>query len=489
MLQNQNKITLSNLIFIPFDSISLHLLEDIKRKLTFQPEDDTYGKPKPITLYKEDSVGIGLPKFFVKDIMGFLLLESGQDNKISMGYPIDVEFKEEKQRQNENLFQRQERVINSIHKYFFDALVAKAPFVGCIYEAPTGSGKTVVAIKLLTKLKCTTLILVEREFLKEQWKDRLLQYTDLKEDDIGIIQGSTCEYKNKKVCIGMIQSLCSRKYPPEVYNYFGFIIVDEIHHLGAEKWSQVGLMFNCYYSIGLSATPNRKDGLDALFEYTIGTRYFHFGDWYVKPTIKIYSYPLFLDLKAFTYRGQLSLPRLITKITNIQSYNKFLVNLVYQYVKTGHKIMLLSERVKHLKELDSLFKQLCPEYSSALFVGGIDDTIRQNANNYDVLFATYSYAGEGLDLPHLTAIILATPRADIRQTLGRLLRDYTKEKPPLVIDIRHKITPVECGLLVGMFKKRINLYRTKGYTILKENENSPNLTPKMFPENQKVLIK
>ena len=126
-----------------------------------------------------------------------------------------------------------------------------------------------MALYLIGQLKRKTIIIIHKEFLLNQWIKRIEEF--LPEARIGIIQASKVDYKNKDIVIGMLQSLSSKEYDiEEVFGDFGFTVVDECHHIAAEVFSRSLPKVNSYYSLGLSATPKRADGLSHVFEAYLG---------------------------------------------------------------------------------------------------------------------------------------------------------------------------------------------------------------------------
>ena len=151
---------------------------------------------------------------------------------------------------------------------YLKALETTNPYGGTI-KAYTSAGKTVIGIHLACLFNLKTLIVVPTDKLVGQWRERLLEHTNLTEDDIGLIQQDKCDIDGKPVVIGMLPSLCLREYEG-IYDESGFGIYDEIHMMGSEKFSQVVSKFNSKVTLGLSATPRRKDGTANAFFWNIG---------------------------------------------------------------------------------------------------------------------------------------------------------------------------------------------------------------------------
>ena len=139
---------------------------------------------------------------------------------------------------------------------------------GGLLEVDTGLGKTVIALNIISVLKKKTLIVVHKEFLMDQWIERINEF--LPGTSVGKIQGKTMDIEGKDICIAMLQSLSMKDYDLTQFASFGFTIIDEVHHMGAEVFSQALLKVVTHYVLGLSATMERKDGLTKVFKMLIG---------------------------------------------------------------------------------------------------------------------------------------------------------------------------------------------------------------------------
>ena len=117
---------------------------------------------------------------------------------------------------------------------------------GGIISVPCGWGKTIIALYLISKLKKKTIIVVHKEFLLNQWKQRIAEF--LPDAKAGRIQGKVVDIENKDIVIGMLQSLSIKDYSDDVFSQFGFSIVDECHHIAAEVFSRSLPKINCFYS-------------------------------------------------------------------------------------------------------------------------------------------------------------------------------------------------------------------------------------------------
>ncbi len=138
---------------------------------------------------------------------------------------------------------------------------------GGILKLGCGIGKTNIAIYLSHKLKLKTLVIVHKEFLMDQWIERYKGLTNAK---IGIIRQDKVDIKGKDVVIGMLQSISMKDYDQEIFNEFGLVVYDEVHHVASKVFSQALMKTSAEYTLGLSATPERSDGLFKVIKWHIG---------------------------------------------------------------------------------------------------------------------------------------------------------------------------------------------------------------------------
>jgi superfamily II DNA or RNA helicase len=334
---------------------------------------------------------------------------------------------------------------------------------GFIAQAPTGFGKTVCAIPAIASCKTTTLIVVTKEDLILQWYEALTKFTDLTKDDIGEIRQNVCDVQGRKVVIGMVHSLSKEdRYPPWITRYFGLVVFDEVHRLGAETFSRAASLFAARRRMGLSATPDRADGKEILFEAHIGP-------------VRCRAKQLALTPEVIVTRSEWRCPRrssgqlLHQEVGRTMGANKSLAesmkrtdkicSIGYSAWKKGRNIIVFSELLDHLEMIRiGLNKYGVPHSDMAKYVGGLSKTAREKATQKRILLATYKMCSEGTDIPKLDTAILATPRSNVIQTVGRILREHPDKQKPVVIDVVDDDSP----LFEVYFKKRLKWYKQIG---------------------------
>lgn len=346
-------------------------------------------------------------------------------------------------------------------------------FGGGLLSVPCGAGKTTMALNIACKLKVKTLVVVHKTFLQEQWVDRCKQFTNAR---IGTIRQDVVNVDDKDIVIAMIQSVSKRDYDEEIFKQFGFVIYDEAHHTPAKVFSQTLQKTGSKYTLALSATPYRTDGMIKIMHWFI-------GDTIYKETLKINNQVvvkvIHYDSKNANYRERKryingavrpDCVSMISKMVELSERNNVIIKLL-NYLTKNHqdrKILLLSGRklthLKYLKEhVDEFIKNNNLPQKTYYYTGDCKQNERSDAEKFgDILFATYNMAQEALDIERLNTIILATPQKDVVQAVGRILRKILQNGDirPLVIDIAD-----ELSIFKNQSRKREKFYEKCKYIV------------------------
>lgn len=330
----------------------------------------------------------------------------------------------------------------------------------CLLCLPCGYGKTCVAIYMIAKMKVKTLILVHKEFLMTQWVERIQEF--LPGTRIGYIQQTKCDVEDKDVVIGMIQSVSSRDYDKSVFDQFGQLIVDESHHIAAKAFSECMFKAQAKYMLGLSATPDRTDGMTILLKWFFGT----FEIPIKRPQNTSVQVDIIKNYEGFSALAEVGVPTkketvtsVVTNLTNMQHRNELLLNKLKTLDLTKRKVLLLSDRRDHLSYLKKRINEDThfSGFTCGLYIGGMKAAALKESEACDILLSTFTMTAEGFDVPSLNTLVMSTPKSNIEQAVGRILRKVG-EVHPLVIDIYDNHT-----LLEGMYWKRMRFYKKCGY--------------------------
>jgi superfamily II DNA or RNA helicase len=332
--------------------------------------------------------------------------------------------------------------------------------------APCGSGKTVMGSAAMAKVGVTTIILVHKDLLIDQWQKAIEMVTG---ERAGIIKGGTWQWKGEKVVIAMLQTLHSQidQIPEEFFNYFGLVISDEVHRISAPTWMKVIEKFPAKRRWGLTATPNRTDGLERIFQAHMGKPIYEIKGDALQPIIYMVKTNEFVATRDYINRrnGNANMAKLITGLTFIEKRNEKILRLVIEAAKEDSKIILLTDRVEHARFLKESFDYNVPHLglTSSVYIGELNSEERNDASKADVIFATTQIAKEALDIPDLDTLFLATPFSSAittQQAVGRILREYPGKKNPMVIDFVDK-DPI----CMKLAEKRYATYERLGYQV------------------------
>jgi superfamily II DNA or RNA helicase len=431
------KVTIDTYAWFARSDLSVAALMKMKDDLTViprrSPEYDD-GSTEPILMYKEegDRFGVARDYYFQK---------ARQQN--------EIEDRTTKGRRDlwggtiafgASLREEQEAAVSTIVQRF-----KVAGLYGGLLQAAPGWGKTVASCALISRMDCPTLVVVHKEFLMNQWRDRIQQF--LPGAKIGFAQQDNCDFVGKHVVLAMVHSVAAKAYPSAFYEWPGLVITDECHRIGAATWSPVPALFPARWRLGITATPRRKDGADKVFFYHLGRRLFIAKEQRMKPKIKK-LYTGFKLVKTPRFNPNLA-PRtlIINFLTKSDIRNKQIIDQLILALKAGRKVLVLSERLQHLKDMDALLGQHWPaaegrKPSSGYYVGGMSEAQLDRAKPSRVIFATVQYAQEGLDIPALDTLFLTTPISDVEQAVGRILRPCDGKKEPIVVDFVDRLVPM-----------------------------------------------
>lgn len=307
---------------------------------------------------------------------------------------------------------------------------------GGILRAYTGCGKTFMSLWIAGQFGRKIGIVVHKKHQIKDWVKEILETFHISKDDIGIVQGKHCNLE-RPITIMMCGSLISsRRYPSELYDQFGFLIADEVHRYGAPEWNRVFYQFPAYYRMGLSATPERGDGLDDIVFWHFG------GEGYgldkpgglKKPTVYQFLYGVEYDQDEY-YNSALgcndanSYYRLLMAD---ESRNRIITLNVVKARRKRRTILVLTHRKAHVIKLHSMISEAiqadgdCNRSIVSILMGGAKDHEIDRAKRSDVIVSTFEYLKESYNDPRIDTLAFAMPPGKPEQPIGRL-RDVEVE--------------------------------------------------------------
>lgn len=378
------------------------------------------------------------PKFDNKDIIAYRIVNGmfgfprniipparKVSSELQHGAPLDIVFNGTLRDGQRPLFKE---LTDNVVRGFRDQIL----------EADTGSGKTVVMIKYITWIGHPTLIVVTKSDLMEHWVKHILEFTDCTKEEVGIARQNVCDFKGKKVVVGMIHSLCKDKYPEEFKEHFGLIVFDELHKLGAPNFSKVGGMFPAAYRIGATATLERTDGMDALF-------YAHLGKTVVHEKESIQPIPKVIisiykessgDIPPWVSGDMQKRGVLINLLVDNAHRTERIATAAIIMIESGRQTLIISERIRHLEAFYAILVMKFSPEKIGYYIGATSVKERQRVKEEcSCILATSSMLSIGTDIPTARALVFATPLAHIKQVAGRIRRLCDTVKDPIIYDL------------------------------------------------------
>jgi len=333
---------------------------------------------------------------------------------------------------------------------------------------PCGKGKTFMALAIAARIGRRFLIIVDKEFLAEQWREEIGRYVPGLR--VGILQSTKKEIEAAKYdcTICMIQTLCLHDLPENTFHEYGFAIFDECHHLGAQYFSRTLLKVQTKFMLGLSATPEREDGLTRVFEAFLGRPVYQEKTREPDPTVTVKG--VMLDINDADYKevpvnwkGEPIMARLLSKIAECAPRTREIVRWI-RYLCDEHaerRVLVLSERISHLNTIEVMLEG--SGLTIGYYIGNMKTEVREaGAATARVLLASYQMASEAMNIKSLNSVVFASPRKRIEQSSGRILRVKKEDRvvDPVIIDIIDTHT-----MYMSQWQKRVTYYRKCAYRI------------------------
>ena len=430
------------------ENISVEEQQMLRKELNVKPyvPKSSLIKPQPFPVYRESKSKLYVPRFYGMEIYG-----EPDEMLIKEGKKINVKFKGE-------LRPKQKPVVEK----YMNHIKTKGSGLLALH---TGFGKTCLALNIISRIKLKTIIIVHKEFLLRQWIERIEQF--LPDAKVGKIQAKTIDTEGKDIVICMLQSLSMKDYPKEMFKEYGFMIVDEVHHLGAEVFSRAFFKIVTKYALGLSATIKRKDGLTKVIKWFLGDvvcKLERKGEDNVLVKVINYETPdEDFNKVELNFRGQVNYTGMIKKICEFNRRSEFILKVLTDLLKENkdQQIMILGHQKKLLKYLHDAIRHRTLA-TVGYYIGGMKEKDLKISEGKKVIIATYAMAEEGLDIKTLTTLIMATPKVDVTQSVGRILRQ--KHKQAVVVDI------VDPHILFQRhFGKRKTFYRKSKFKVVQTN--------------------
>ena len=516
------------------NELTIEQQKQLRNDLTIKPFSLQSGlgmsNDKTFPAYRE-SAG----KFYVPHYYGVEKYGVPKEYKISEGVDINVEFAGK-------LRDYQEPVVNKFVTHCKNLTAG-----GGLLELPCAWGKTSASLCVLSRLKKKTLVIVHKEFLMNQWIERIQQF--LPSARVGKIQGPIIDIEDKDIVIGMLQSLSMKDYPASIFESFGLTIIDEVHHISSQSFSNSLFKVLTKYMLGLSATMERKDGTTEVFKMFLGNIIYK-AEKKNDNQVEIRAITYKVDDDDFNdtildFRGKPQNSSMITKLCEYNRRTEFIIKTLCDFIRLDNisdeifneykinmdknvptcelcnknnnylikniccncvkycmncmenvekecvkgrpkcpnckKVLKYEQNYienKYVKPLEQkhtiimahnlsilhyIYKKIvCKNLASVgYYIGGMSEAELKKSEKKQVVLASYTMSSEGLDIPTLNAEFLITPKTDIVQTVGRVLRAKHEYSHPIIYDFVDSH-----DLFQRQWIKRKSYYKKQNYKII-----------------------
>ena len=443
-------------------------LESIRKDLTMTPKVNfDIGKSKnnsskedlTFQLYSENEKRIYIPRYY-----GFQKYGAPSLCKLTSGKDINIDF-------IGNLRETQQEPINNFLKAARDPLK-----MGGIISVPCGFGKTIMSLYIACQLKKKTMFISHKDFLNQQFIDTVKLFAP--DAKVGIIKQKKVDVVGKDFIIASLQSLAMRDYDIGIFDDIGFVIIDEVHHTGAQVFCKAFQKLNNPIILGLSATLNRKDGMRRVFEYYIGKSVYTLKNKELCDVIvqvhKYFEPHIDYSTVKLMWNGKENGAGMINNICTFRPRTEYIIYILKDILskEPERRVLILSERRNQLKDIEQfIVEHNIANNSYGYYVGGMKQTDLALSAEKQIILATFQLASEGFNVPSLNTIIFASPISDIQQSIGRILREIPEKR---------KYTP----LCIDIFDD-FSIFKRKGASRLKfYNSNKYNVS--FYVDNEKI---
>lgn len=464
LLPRELRAVLAQRLFVDKADLPSPLLNQIKRLAAFQNPEfykkqsmrlSTAITPRVIACAEELPKHIALPRG-CRDDLEELLQEHGIALAVAdqrhEGEPVQLNFQGE-------LTATQEQAARALLQHDIG-----------VFVAPPGIGKTVLGTYLVAKRARSTLVLVHRRPLLDQWVAQLAMFLGVEEKEIGQVGGGKRK-ANGRLDVAMLQSLVREGRVNDLVATYGHVIVDECHHVPAVSFERVLSEVKARYVVGLTATPQRRDGHHPIIEMQLGPVRFAV-DPKSQAARRPFGHRLIVRETGFrldSARADTGIQEIYRALAEDEARNHLILGDVIGALEEGRSPILLTERRDHVE----YFAERLRGFARHVVVlrGGMGAKERRHLGarlaeipdaEERLVLATGRYIGEGFDDARLDTLFLAMPiswKGTLIQYTGRLHRLHPNKTEVRIFDYVDREVPV----LMRMFEKRLRTYRAIGY--------------------------
>lgn len=463
-LPSKVMVVLANRVFIEKRDLPASLIGHLRRLAAFQNPEfyraqsmrlSTFGKPRFIDCSEDFADHLALPRGCWSAVSGLLkanAISADFQDERAEGDPIQIAFQGE-------LTDEQMEAAEGLIKHEMGVL-----------SAPTAFGKTVIGAWLIAQRQVSTLVLVHRQHLLDQWRERLASFLDIPVASIGQIGGGKRSITSF-VDVGLLQSVVRNGAVNDLVANYGQVIVDECHHVPAFSFERVLAEVRARFVVGLTATPQRKDGHHPIIAMQCGSIRYRV-DAKKQAAAQPFEHEVLVRVTDFSSTSDATaIQEIYSQLAADEARTELVVGDVLHAVHSGRSPLVLTERIDHLEQLARLLEGKVPHV--LVLRGGtgvrqrrqIAEALQEISDQEPrVLLATGRYIGEGFDDARLDTLFLTMPiswRGTIQQYAGRLHRLHADKRLVQIYDY----ADLNVAMLGRMLKRRLNGYRDIGYSV------------------------
>jgi superfamily II DNA or RNA helicase len=429
----------------------------------------TYGKPRIISCAELHPQHVGLPRGCLDEALEVLKglgIKPNTKDERHNGQPLALSF------------------LGTLHDVQAAAVAAIELHDCGVLAATTAFGKTVVGAKMIAARGCNALVLVHRQQLVDQWRERLKTFLSVEESDIGTIGGGKRK-PSGRIDIALIQSLVRNGEVSDLVGDYGHLIVDECHHLSAVSFELVARRTKARYVLGLSATVARKDGHHPIIFMQCGPVSYRV-DAKAQAATRAFTHTVKLRETGFQSppgqeaSGPQQMTTLYAALAADAKRNDMIFDDVLTSLQAGRRPVILTERRDHLDHLRTRLEKFTRNL--VVLYGGMNAGERRAAEaglktpdgEERLVLATGRYLGEGFDDASLDTLFPTMPiswKGTLAQYVGRLHLEHHAKREVIVYDY------VDSGVTMParMALKRQTGYRSLGYEIATAGSRMPDV--------------
>lgn len=416
--------------------------------------------PKKIVFYTYHDGRLLLPRGVLKDIWDMYPDMSLYRHRMNKCHP--VEFRSEIQ----------------LRDYQKPAVAAVRAGKQGIIVMPCGAGKTETALQCISELQQPALWITHTTDLLNQSLSRAKSRLHLQPGEYGVIGGGKYTV-GTHITFSTVQSLKNKDLDSLAWR-FGTIVVDECHRafMSGSKMSMFQDVLErlpALYRFGVTASEHRSDGLIQGMYHLLGRKLYEVPQEALNAAGNLIIPKVIAVPTRYRYEGDstLEFSAMLCDIAGHTDRNRLIAKYIMADA-SGHSCLVLSDRLEQLELLWQFVRQRAPDCSMEYINGKTGrkaraDAIERMKNGQSaILFATYTLAKEGLDIPCLDRLFLCTPHRDkvaIQQSVGRIMR-RSRDKPDAIV---YDFVDTSEGLCISQYKSRKTVYRKLGCSVFEEN--------------------